>query len=275
MLPHFLCIGAQEAGTTWLYQRLNEHPDVWMPPIKELHYFDHLFVPENRAWTKRRILRSVEQAVRWHVQKEKKINTYYIEYIVSMIGNYIFTEDWYRRTFERKAAIYKIIWDITPEYCMISDRGVEYVRKLLDVVKIIYIIREPVDRALSQIRTNFVRWGVSIPSADEREHFLKEPDIFTRGAYSSYILRWRRAFAERDILFLPFHQLASDPVGFLAAVEKFLGVEPKAWNLKAEPETAPTSGPMKPPPRILDRLERRPQYQREFLVSEFGQDFVG
>src|SRR3977135_2203152 len=40
--PDFLCIGAQKAGTGWLYEQLREHPDFWMPPLKELHYFDRL-----------------------------------------------------------------------------------------------------------------------------------------------------------------------------------------------------------------------------------------
>ena len=39
-IPHFLIIGAQKAGTTSLHEYLNEHPDVALPPEKELHYFD-------------------------------------------------------------------------------------------------------------------------------------------------------------------------------------------------------------------------------------------
>src|SRR5204862_8294166 len=35
----FLGIGAQKAGTTWLYEMLRLTPEVWMPPVKELHYF--------------------------------------------------------------------------------------------------------------------------------------------------------------------------------------------------------------------------------------------
>ncbi len=30
--PDFLCVGAQKAGTSWLYQQLERHPDFWMPP---------------------------------------------------------------------------------------------------------------------------------------------------------------------------------------------------------------------------------------------------
>ena len=50
-LPHFLGIGAQKAATSWFWTNLRAHPEVWMPPFKELHYFDHLYVPEHRAWT--------------------------------------------------------------------------------------------------------------------------------------------------------------------------------------------------------------------------------
>lgn len=40
MLPNFLMIGAPRAGTTWVAKNLIEHPDVFMPKKKELHYFD-------------------------------------------------------------------------------------------------------------------------------------------------------------------------------------------------------------------------------------------
>jgi len=40
--PDFLCVGAQKGGTSWLYQQLESHPGFWMPPVKELHYFDKL-----------------------------------------------------------------------------------------------------------------------------------------------------------------------------------------------------------------------------------------
>ena len=43
MLPNFLGIGAQRAGTTWLYNCLNEHPDVFVSSAKEIHFFSHEF----------------------------------------------------------------------------------------------------------------------------------------------------------------------------------------------------------------------------------------
>lgn len=38
--PDFIGIGAPKAGTTWLYYQLKDHPDLWLPPVKELHYFN-------------------------------------------------------------------------------------------------------------------------------------------------------------------------------------------------------------------------------------------
>ncbi|WP_133470511.1 sulfotransferase family protein [Paraglaciecola marina] len=38
--PHFICIGSQRAGTTWLHECLSEHPDVFVPEQKELHFFN-------------------------------------------------------------------------------------------------------------------------------------------------------------------------------------------------------------------------------------------
>lgn len=38
-LPTFLVIGAQRAGTTALYDHLRQHPQIFMSPVKEPHFF--------------------------------------------------------------------------------------------------------------------------------------------------------------------------------------------------------------------------------------------
>jgi len=42
-LPSFLIAGAQRCGTTSLCDYLRRHPDVYLPGIKEVHYFDNQF----------------------------------------------------------------------------------------------------------------------------------------------------------------------------------------------------------------------------------------
>ncbi len=38
--PNFFVIGASRSGTTALYHMLGQHPDIFMPRTKEIHYFD-------------------------------------------------------------------------------------------------------------------------------------------------------------------------------------------------------------------------------------------
>ena len=40
MLPNFLVIGAPRAGTTYIYQNISSHPEIFLPTPKELHFFD-------------------------------------------------------------------------------------------------------------------------------------------------------------------------------------------------------------------------------------------
>jgi hypothetical protein len=49
-LPHFLGIGAQKAGTTWLAENLRRHPEVFLPEKKELHWLDHKFERPLSDW---------------------------------------------------------------------------------------------------------------------------------------------------------------------------------------------------------------------------------
>ena len=38
-VPSFLCIGAQKAGTTTLHDALIQHPQIFLPEVKETHFF--------------------------------------------------------------------------------------------------------------------------------------------------------------------------------------------------------------------------------------------
>lgn len=48
-LPDFLIIGAQKCGTTYLYEKLVEHPQVLSALTKEVHFFDNAY-HEGEAW---------------------------------------------------------------------------------------------------------------------------------------------------------------------------------------------------------------------------------
>ena len=50
MLPNFLIIGAPKAATTWIADALREHPDVFVPQLKELRYFCGQNYDKGRQW---------------------------------------------------------------------------------------------------------------------------------------------------------------------------------------------------------------------------------
>jgi hypothetical protein len=39
----FLSVGAMKAGTTWLYDKLKQHPDIHFSPQKEVHFLSHYY----------------------------------------------------------------------------------------------------------------------------------------------------------------------------------------------------------------------------------------
>jgi hypothetical protein len=49
LLPHFLGIGVPRAATTWLGECLREHPEVYLPGQKELHFFTEHYA-KGVAW---------------------------------------------------------------------------------------------------------------------------------------------------------------------------------------------------------------------------------
>jgi len=275
-LPFFLCIGAQKAATSWLYQTLVEHPDVWMPPIKELHYFDHLYVPENRVWTHQHIKQGARNAISWHVSHGEFVDLDYVHYLSDLALVDVFSESWYERAFARPAAQGKVIGDITPEYCTIPREGIEYVKNLLGGVKLIYIIRDPLSRALSQIRMTVDRqYGKRVRKLKEQQwhEILEKTPVSNRGNYREYIPEWVDVFGEENILFIPFGRIKRDSRKIMASVEQFLGVSSyKAYSSpgKAVHVTRKT----KIPDTVIEPLVDELRQQREFLQSYFGAEFT-
>lgn len=42
-MPDFIYAGAPKAGSSWLFEALKEHPDIYVPPAKDLQFFDKYF----------------------------------------------------------------------------------------------------------------------------------------------------------------------------------------------------------------------------------------
>jgi hypothetical protein len=230
--PDFLCVGAQKAGTSWLYHQLTLHLDFWMPPVKELHYFDAL------SRVKRpNPPRCKDGRDQWFLERITELGA---RPYVDLHG--------YSRLFKPKGEL--LSGDITPAYSLLNDELIERIISYFPNLKVIFLARDPVERAWSQLSMD-ARAG-SIPSfdttnVDEVTRYLLNPAVLLRSYPSKIVARWRR-HVRRDLFRIYFFDdLERDPAGLRRSILRFLGADPRkpsgqlsaAYNAQAGREKLP------------------------------------
>ena len=127
--PDFLCVGAQKAGTSWLYRQVEAHSDFWMPPMKELHYLDNL----NRT---RRFRPSRSRDAR---------DVRFLDIMKNLSAQSYLDLENYARLFQHKGAL--LSGDVSPAYSKLSDEVIQRVINYFPNIKVIFIARDHVERA--------------------------------------------------------------------------------------------------------------------------------
>lgn len=221
--PDAICIGAQKAGTSWLFNMMADRPDVWTPPMKELHFFDHHYVDPPFPWTDWHVKTEIRSAIRNHVNNNPQLNIGYIKYLSKVGTERVFTERWYEHVFSR-AKPHQLAFEATPEYSTIGEDGVDFVKSYLPDTRFIYILRHPVDRAVSQIRMHMMRRKLSPKTATEWQALVDAPEIMQRGRISEYVPRWRARFGPDRLMITDYAEMRQNPEVFMRDVEDFLGL---------------------------------------------------
>jgi hypothetical protein len=220
--PDFLCIGAQKAGTTWLDRNLRRHPDLWLPPMKELQYFNHIHIPSNRRWTSRqrheRGMRLLSHYIEKTAQEEWDFGR--IARVADIAGGPV-SDDWYGRVFGA-AGPEKICGEVTPDYATLPEAGIRHVLRLSPDVRIMLSLRDPIERSWSHIRMTTQTRGVDDVAA--MNDMASNIDQVRRGDYPSMIANWRRFIPENRFLVLFMDDIVEKPQGVIEDVCRFLGV---------------------------------------------------
>lgn len=229
--PDFVCIGAQKAGTTWLHQKLARHPDIWLPALKEVHYFDAVHLDDSfganlDAARRDAAIRSIQSTLKGNLTDAQKLLR--IRSIAS-IGMRELSDAWYGAIFQ-EAPAQAVCGEITPEYAMLPPEGIEHMIRLQPGIKIIFIMRDPIDRAWSALRMMKKRVGSegSLPARD-RPHGRK---FLERADYAATIERFQRQISKTNFLELYFDDLVERPEALLQQVCAFLGVDFAAGKFK-------------------------------------------
>ncbi|QDU40417.1 Sulfotransferase domain protein [Maioricimonas rarisocia] len=254
-LPDFLIIGGQKCGTSSLYRYLISHPQIEPSLTKEVHYFD-LHYGKGEAWYSAHFPRC-------------------------------------DRADERGLERGFLTGESSPYYLM-DPRVPKRVADLIPDVKLIVLLRNPIDRAFSHYHSQVRRGREKLSFEDaidteperlagEEERLLADPSCTSsahrhfsytaKGIYIDQIERWLEVFDRERLLVLNTADLRRDAPRSVARVESFLGLEPH----EIEVSTAHNVGsyaPMHESTRARLREFFRPHNERlfAFLGEEWTWD---
>ena len=211
--PDFLVIGAQRAGTTWLHRVLRQHPALWLPPVKELHYFDRLDI-------KRTIL-SPKERRRVGLKRLASLDPWLINYWFRTRD-----DDWYASLFRGAQAKGLIAGEITPAYATLGEDMLRRIQRMNDKMKLIFVMRDPVDRAWSAVNNAAKKGAADASTVEKSIERARESGAVARSAYADTIKRLEAVFPADQIHYCFFDDLRDRPKALTAELLSFLGVEP-------------------------------------------------
>lgn len=229
MKPDFLCIGAQKAGTTWLYDQLNLDSRFELPAYKELHFFDYAekalpndFTRTNsdNIWVKRRVALHEKLISNEIPTKDLEWHLKYIYLPRELTESRI--KDYCRLLFPSD----KISGDITPAYSLLSKKTIRLIRNILPDIKVLFFMRNPIDRDWSMCKMYFRNRLKKNPLDSNNVDLVKQ--VLTRNSqrnnYLRIIRKWKSEFGSSFKYFF-YDDLKRDSALFLNSVYDFLEID--------------------------------------------------
>lgn len=244
--PDFFCVGAQKGGTRWLYDQLQLHPDFWMPPVKELHYFDRRAPATASVNLLRRAEDSLQHTNRRQAQLAlRPLDQRDVDFLAAYVGM-----PWWRTDLDAYAGLFALkggllSGDITPDYSTLSDRTIARIMARFPKAKVVFIARDPVERAWSQLSMHMRRGTVARdidPEAVMRQ--VRRRFVAARSYPTGIVGRWRRHVPKDQFAVYLFDDLLEDAHALRHRILTFLGADPvkesgaipAAFNRKQEKE---------------------------------------
>jgi hypothetical protein len=193
--PNFFVVGAPRAGTTTLYNYLRQHPDIYVPKQKELHYFT----------------------------REHAASSYYRPPIIR-------TECEYLRHFSARKG-QSLAGDFSPSYLYFEAAAEEILRFSSDA-RIIVILRNPTERTISHYLMDVAKGLQDKPlsafyestAENSRFHF----EYVATSLYADGVARYRRLFGPDRVHVIVSEELWANAESTSAELLRFLGVDPNA-----------------------------------------------
>lgn len=237
MLPSFLIVGGQRCGTTSMFKALVQHPQVLrLPGHKGAHYFDTGY----------------DRGMTWYRSH--------------------FPLELSARRVTRATGVAPVTGESSPYY-MFHPLAADRIARDLPDVKIIVLLRDPVERAYSAHAHELARGFETEPFeraleleeerlAGEEERLRADPayrsprhqhnGYLARGRYIDHLERLERKFGRERLHVVDSHDFFADPKPVFDAVTDFLRL-PRCSSIVFERHNARPRAPM--PPSLRRRLE--------------------
>lgn len=120
-------------------------------------------------------------------------------------------------------------------------------------LKLIYIVRQPVERVVSHYAHRLGHKRVSAPPEQE---VLQQPSYINRSRYGVQIRPYLELFGRQNVLLLIFEEYIADPAAALQTVADFLGIDSDGFRAADAAEPAnPSAGQSRWGP-LMSRLTR-------------------
>jgi hypothetical protein len=221
--PNLFIVGAAKSGTTSLHHYLSHSPEIYFSPVKEPCYFGSDIDIEKFHVN---VKRAAKQDLIDYYKKNRVLTDRHILYTQKM-SDYL----WLFSNIGDE----KVIGEASTCY-LYSKMAAAEIFEFNPLSKIIIILRNPVERALSHyfMRYNAGREKIGDPfkaiknDMDKREKaWGAAGNYFELGLYFEQVQRYYEFFPKEQICILMMDDLKKDPSKLLGKVSSFLGVSDK------------------------------------------------
>lgn len=204
-LPTFFIIGATKSGTSSLYFYLKQHPDVFMPVVKEPHFF--AYEPDTE----------VREVVAGQLRKNA--------FTVTQVERY--------RELFRNASVQRARGEASAMYIYLPGTAAR-IRSYLPEAKLIVILRNPVQRAYSAYLHQIREGKESLPTfiaalgAEEKRMAEGWAPLYhyqNMGFYFRQLSRFYEQFSTEQIKVFLYEDLERSSGEVTRAIFNFIGVD--------------------------------------------------
>lgn len=251
--PNFLIIGAMKSGTTSLYHYLNQHPEIYLSPQKEPHFFAYK-----------------DERIKFKGPGDQ-------ERIEKMV---VSDEQQYLRLFEG-IKNEKAVGEASAMYLYYSEAA-KNIKEVIPDVKLIVMLRNPVDRAYSSYKhlvrddREFLDSFEEALEAEEKrisEEWLPLWHYVEAGKYGKQLTSYFEIFNKEQIKVILFEDFKKETSKVVKSTFEFLGVN-KGFTPKLDIQYNVSGIPKF---QILHNYLRRESKLRKVLgcfISEKNRDLI-